>query len=124
MLLVLGAGGATAAVVLPPGADRADLGAYFFGPQMARAEVVLVVNGVVHDYRIDQGRVRGVRPGGLELIERDGTVEVVAIAPDARVQVNGLPAPLRAIRRGMLVVVVREGDSPATMIRARIGGIR
>ena len=119
-VLVLAAGGATAAAVLPGGPER-DLGAYFFGPGMARAEVVMVVNGVIHDFRIDQGRVRGVRPNGIELIERDGTVEVVPIAPDARVQVNGLPAPLRAIRRGMLAVVVREGDGPATMIRARTG---
>jgi hypothetical protein len=115
------AGGATTAAVLQgPGLDR-DLASFFSSPQMARAEVVMVVAGVVHDFRIDQGRVRGVRPNAIELYERDGTLQVVPVAPDARVQVNGAAARMRAIRRGMFAVVIRDGDGPAVIVRARLG---
>jgi hypothetical protein len=114
------AAGATTAAVFPGPAGEADLGTYFFGPGMARAEVVMVIGGTVHDFRIDQGRIKSVRPGAVELYERDGTSNVIPLAPNARVLVNGVLAGPLALRRGMLAVAVRDGDGPATILRAEV----
>src|SRR5438105_1271166 len=67
------------------GGDPKNLGSYFMGPNMARAEVVLKLGNQVHDYRIDQGRVVAVRPGALDLVERDGTKQSVPMAVGTRV---------------------------------------
>jgi len=99
-----------------------DLGLrQLFGQRMARAEVVIVQNGQVLDYRVDQGRVLGARAGMLLLLERDGTRQAVQVAPDAVIEIDGSPGTLAAIRRGMIVVTVRIGNAPAQTIRARTG---
>ena len=119
-LLAVGVAAAFAANVLPPRGD-ADIPGSLFGPRMARAEVVLVVDGAVHAFRIDQGRLQRVGPDAVVIAERDGTMQQVPVAPDARVTLNGAPAPLGALRRGLLVVTVRDGDAPAMIVKARIG---
>jgi len=96
--------------------DDENLGKFFFGSQMARAEVVMVVGNQVHDFRIDQGRVQSVRPGELELLERDGTKQVIAISPTARIVYQGLK-PAGGIVRGLFAITVREGDQPAHLVR-------
>lgn len=90
----------------------------FFGPRMARAEVILVVGNTVHDYRIDQGRVVSVRPGMVELLERDGSRQMVPVAPDARITINGAPAAAEQVQRGMFAITVRDGSAPAELVRA------
>lgn len=107
-------------VIEPSLALPRSLAAYFFGPKMIRAEVVLADADGLHDYRLDQGRAQGVAPARetLRLIERDGRVVTVRVAPDARIEVNGQPAPLGAIRRGMNVLVVRDGEQPAEIVLA------
>lgn len=105
-----------------PPRDARALGELFFGPSMARAEVVLVVRGEVRDYRIDQGRIMAVRPEGLDLLERDGTRLLVPVAPTAQVVVNGRPASLLDLARGMSVITIRDGDHPAETVRATGGG--
>ncbi len=99
----------------PP--DRGSLGEYFLGRNMARAEVVMVFRGEVHDFRIDQGRVTAVRGGSLELLERDGTRQTVPVSPAARVAVNGQPATLASIAPSMFAVTVRDGSNPADLVR-------
>lgn len=96
-----------------------SLGDFFFGPRLARAEVVLVQNQQVHDYRIDRGRVKSMRGGAVELRELDGTVLVVPVAPSAQVTLNGQPATLSSITRGMTVTTVRDGSSPAKQVLAQ-----
>jgi hypothetical protein len=95
-----------------------SLAGYFFGPKMIRAEVVLKDAGVLHDYRLDRGRVRAVSPGSLTLLERDGTLVVVPVAADADVRLNGRLVPLSALRRGMIATTVRDGGTPASTVRA------
>jgi hypothetical protein len=121
-LLAVGVAGALAAtgVVRLSGPVPENL----LGPQMARAEVVLMINGAVHDIRVDQGRVVGIRPGALDVLERDRTRTTIPVAPDARVTVNGSRAPLSSVGRGMIVIAVRDGDSAASIVRARPGPLR
>jgi len=95
-----------------------SLAGYFFGPKMIRAEVILKDAGVLHDYRLDRGRVRAVSAGSLTLLERDGTLVVVPVAPDADVRLNGRVVPLSALRRGMVAMTVRDGGAPASTVRA------
>ena len=54
---------ATTGFALPDG-----LANYFFGANMVRAEVVLKAGGVLHDYRIDRGRIRAVTPRSWALV--------------------------------------------------------
>jgi hypothetical protein len=113
--LVLGATGLAASRA----ASSSDgLGPFFLGPKMARAEVIMVYGGAVHDWRIDQGRVVGVRPNALELAERDGTRTVVQISPAARVTLNRKLATMTDIARGMTVLAARDGNAAATIVRA------
>jgi hypothetical protein len=113
--LIIGATGLAASRAAPTG-DA--LGPFFLGPKMARSEVIMVYGGVVHDWRIDQGRVVVVRPNALELVERDGTRAVVQVAPTARVTVNHRLATMTDITRGMTVLAARDGDAAATIVRA------
>jgi hypothetical protein len=95
-----------------------SLGNYFFGPKLVRAEVLVKDGGALHDYRIDRGVIRAKADGSLTLRERDGTLVTIAIAPTAVVSVQGRPASLAVLRRGMVATVIRDGDAPATEVRA------
>ena len=111
---VLLVGAQLAGAALPRG-----LGAYFLGPKMVRAEVILMESGALKDYRLDRGKIRD-RPvaGSLTLHERDGTIVTLSVAPSATITVNGRPAGFDRLRRGMTVVTVREGDGPVIEVRA------
>lgn len=98
----------------------ASLGSYFFGPKMVRAEVILQDGGVVHDFRIDRGRVRAVDPASITLGESDGTVATIPISSSTRITLNGTPVGINALRRPRVrAEVVRDGAAPATSIQAR-----
>ena len=116
-LLAVGVAAALAASSAPPGPNL-DLGT-LVGPRMARAEVIVVLGGAVHDIRVDQGRLRGPAATSLNLLERDGTLQTVPVAANARVTLNGAPSSLAALRRGMNVIAIRDGDAPASIVRAR-----
>lgn len=113
--LVVGATG-LASSLAPPSEARA-LGELFFNKNMARAEVVIVKGGAVHDYRLDQGKVLSVRSGVIELLERDGTRQVIPVAPDAQVWINGRITPPSAIPLRVNAITIRDGDQAASVIR-------
>ena len=113
--LVVGVTG-FAASSAPPQEARA-LGELFFNKSMARAEVVAVRGGVVHDYRIDQGKVVAVRSDSIQLLERDGTRQLIPVSPTAQVIVNGRFATLAGIPLRLNAITIRDGDSPATSVR-------
>jgi hypothetical protein len=105
-----------AASSAPPAEARA-LGELFFNKNMARAEVVLVSRGVVHDYRLDQGKIVSVRAGAIELLERDGTRQLIPVSPTAQVFVNGRFATLASVPLRMNAITIRDGDQPASSVR-------
>lgn len=105
-------------VVQPGLALPNALAAYFFGPKMVRAEVIVQDRGVIHDYRLDRGRVRAVGNGSLTLLERDGTAVTIPVAPTAQVTLAGRPVALARLRRGMTALTVRDGGQPAELVRA------
>jgi hypothetical protein len=117
LTLALATAGALAATRVGPGKT---LGDFFFGPRFARAEIVLVQNKQVHDYRVDRGKLKSTPKGNnLELRELDGTVQVVPVSPNAQVTINGQPAPFSLITRAMWVITVREGENPAQQVIAQ-----
>jgi hypothetical protein len=105
-----------AAATAPPTEARA-LGELFFNKNMARAEVVIVARGVVHDYRIDQGKIMSIRQGTIELLERDGTRQLIPVSPTAQVFLNGRFATLGSLPLRVNAVTIRDGDQPATTVR-------
>ena len=108
-------------VAVQPGiALPRSLANYFFGPAMVRAEVVIQDATGEHDYRLDQGRVLTVAPARaiLRIRERDGRIVAVQVAPTARIELHGQPVPLSARRRGVRVLVVRDGEQPAEAVLA------
>jgi hypothetical protein len=109
------------AVLLAEGAGMAlpgSLGSYFFGPRLVRAEVLVKDGGVLHDYRVDRGTIRAKPSGALALLERDGSIVTISVAPGATITINGRAASFAALRRGMVATVIRDGDAPATEVRA------
>src|ERR1051326_5989683 len=72
---------AALALVQGGAAGLNSLGTFFFGPKLVRAEVVTNEGGVIHDYRVDRGRIRQVTQSSLTLFERDGTLVTVPVAP-------------------------------------------
>jgi hypothetical protein len=114
-VLALSAAG-LAATGAPPGAAR-DLAQIYFANTLTRAEVVSVVGRVTHDYRIDEGRLIAIRPNAVDLLERDGTRQTIAIGPQT--QIIGVPRLIgpRLVARVGRVVVMRDGDAPATLVR-------
>lgn len=111
-------------LVAQPGlAVPRGLAQYFLGPKLVRAEIVVRDGGEVRLYRVDQGRIRAVRPAlnALTIVERDGTLVTVPVAQDADIAVGGRSVALRALRRGMVVITVRRtdaGDAPAETVLA------
>lgn len=115
MLLALNA----VLLVAQPGlALPGSLGSYFFGPKLVRAEVLVKDGGVLHDYRIDRGVIRAKSDGTLSVLERDGSLVTIPVAPAASITIGGLPATFSALRVRMLVTVIRDGDAAATEVRA------
>ena len=109
---------ATLLVAQPGLALPGSLGNYFFGPKLVRAEVVLQDGGILHDYRIDRGTIRNKAGGTLTLLERDGSLVPIAVAPTASITLNGRPIAYSDLRRGMVATVIRDGDAPANEVRA------
>jgi hypothetical protein len=105
-----------AAASAPPTEARA-LGELFFNKNMARAEVVIVTRGVVHDYRIDQGKIMSIRQGTIELLERDGTRQLIPVSPTAQVLLNGRFTTFSSLPLRLNAITVRDGDQPATTVR-------
>lgn len=112
-LLALGTGLAAAS---PARALPGPLVYSLFGPNMVRAEVVVRDRGVVSDLRVDRGRIAALSAGSLRLLEADGTVVTVAIAPDAAITMQGRPGRFADLRRGMYVTTVQEGDGAARYV--------
>jgi hypothetical protein len=94
------------------------LAGYFFGPKMVRAEVLVKDATGLHDYRLDRGVIRAKAPGSLTLRERDGTLATITVASDATVMIGARYATFQQLRRGMIATVIREGDQPASEVRA------
>jgi hypothetical protein len=107
--------GALAAKGAPPATAR-DLAQTYFSNTLTRAEVVSVVGRVVHDFRIDEGRVTAIRPNAIDLLERDGTRQTIAVGPQTQI-FGGARAGIPFILRGTRVVTLRDNDGPATLVR-------
>jgi hypothetical protein len=109
---------ATLLVAQPGLALPGSLGNYFFGPKLVRAEVLVKDGGSLHDYRIDRGTIRNKAGGTLTLLERDGTLVQIPVAPTASIRLGGRPVSYADLRRGMVATVIRDGDAPASEVRA------
>jgi hypothetical protein len=105
-----------------PSSQARILGRVFFGFSFVRAEVVFYQGATAHDYRIDAGRIVAVKQGSsLTLLERDGTRQLIQIAPSTIVAANGQPVDQSALVRGETAVTIRDGDGPASQVLLSTG---
>jgi hypothetical protein len=100
----------------PPGSAR-DLSLTYFATGFVRAEVVTFQGHVEHDYRIDEGRVLAVKTSSIDLLERDGTRQTIAINGQTLIAGVGRLFSRSTINRGLRVVVLRDGNGAAQQIR-------
>ena len=102
------------------GALPLSLGNRFLGPNMLRAEIVVKVGGVYHDYLLDNGRIRNLNAGTsvVTLVEKDGKVVSVPVAPNARITLNGTTVPFSSLRRGLRAMTIRDGNAAADTVQA------
>jgi len=102
------------------GALPLGLGNRFLGPNMLRAEIVVKVGGSYHDYLLDNGRIRNLNAGTslITLVEKDGKVVSVPVAPNARITLNGTVVPFSSLRRGLRAMTIRDGNAPAETVQA------
>jgi hypothetical protein len=99
-------------LALPPG-----FAAYLLGPKMVKAEIVLKDGSGLHDYRLDQGKIRAVAPASLTLWERTGELVTIPVTSGTRVTLGGKTVSLAALRRGMRATTMREGSAPAISVQ-------
>jgi hypothetical protein len=115
------AAAAFAAKGAPPKVAR-DLAQTYFAGSFTRAEVVTIAGKYVHDWRIDEGRVVGVHSSSIDLMERDGTRQTIAIGPQTVISGVGRVFAPGSIARGTRVVTLRDGNAPAQQIRPSAWG--
>ena len=118
-LVVIGASAAAiAALALAQGgaASLASLGNFFFGPKLVRAEVITSEGGVIHDYRVDRGKITRVAVGSLTIVENDGTTVTVPVATNASITLGGASVPLKRLKRNFVATTVRDGAASASMV--------
>lgn len=99
-------------------ASLGSLGTFFFGPKLVRAEVITSEAGVIHDYRVDRGRIRQVTASSLTLAEKDGTLVSIPVAPTASVTLGGRSVLLKQLKRGFTATTVRDGSAAAATVIA------
>jgi hypothetical protein len=104
-----------AAKVAPPNIAR-SLAQTYFTSTFTRAEVLTAVGRVVHDYRIDEGRVITVRPNAIDLLERDGTRQTIALNGQTQMP-GGRLAGVALGLRGSRVVALTDNGGAATAVR-------
>ena len=67
---------------------------------------------------IDRGVVQSVSQAQIVLRELDGSSVSLAVGPNTRVLLNGLPAQLGDIQPGFVAAVTHNGARPARVVRA------
>jgi hypothetical protein len=67
---------------------------------------------------VERGIVQSVGPAEVVLRALDGTEVSVPVGPATRIRLNGRPATLTEVRRGLVAEAVTVGDGPAVVIRA------
>jgi hypothetical protein len=67
---------------------------------------------------VDRGVVQSVSQTQIVLRELDGSSVSLAVGPDTRILLNGLPAQLGDIEPGFVAAVTHNGARPARVIRA------
>ena len=115
-VILLSVAVAAAAHARPAPAAGGDLLRTLFGAKMVRAEVIVQEGEGVRVLRVDRGRVRALGNRELRLLERDGTLLTIPVAPAASITSHGAQATFEMLKRGMNVTTVRDAERPAQYV--------
>jgi hypothetical protein len=105
-----------AAQQIRPSSWTRVIGRTLMGGALVRAEVLNYQAKNLHDYRIDQGRIVGVRPASITLAERDGSRQTIAVTASTLFTVGGQPVDQSSVTKGLTAITIREGDGPAEQV--------
>lgn len=109
---------ASSATATAPRLPRAVI-SFLLGPRMLRSEIALQsADNALHDFLLDQGKIRQVTATSLVLREADNPSVTIPIAPTARIRLNRQNASLSQLKRGMTVTTMRDGDKAADQVWA------
>jgi len=89
----------------------------FFGNSMVRAEVLVMNNGSVEDWRIDRGVITQVANGTVTLREKDGTLVPVPVDPSAKVQGPPRFGSVARLRPRLRVILYHQANLPAQLVQ-------
>jgi hypothetical protein len=82
------------------------------------AALLVVGPATAADRTVERGIVQSVGPTAVVLRALDGTDVTVALGPDTRYRLNGLPVRRGRIGAGLVAEAVLSGDGPALVLRA------
>jgi len=95
----------------------------FFGNNMVRAEVLVLSQGGLQDWRIDRGVITAISGTNFTIRERDGTSVTIPVDPNARVQGPGRFSSVPQLRRRMRVVLYHQANAAAEVVQVEgVGG--
>lgn len=82
------------------------------------AEINVRIRKQPHTLILDLGRLMAIEPAGLVLLESDGSVVTVPIAPTTLITLNGRPAIAAQLHRRLMVETMRIDGGAAVRVRA------
>lgn len=86
--------------------------------KVARAELVMVIDGETRKVRLDRGTVKSVSASAITLEELDGTTVTIPVDDETVVRVGREKGLLDAVEEGFLAMTVRVDGGAARMVRA------
>jgi hypothetical protein len=86
----------------------------------SHATINVLIKRQPHTLIYDRGQVVAFTAGSLTLRERDGSVVVINVAPNAKVVIAGRPASLSQVRRLEIATTMSIDGAPATTVRVQI----
>lgn len=86
---------------------------------LSSAVLTVDVGGQIHQIHVDRGTVKSISATAVTLEEADGRTVTVPLDANTRFVLNCKPVALSDIKTGVTATAMRDGDSPARVLRAR-----
>jgi hypothetical protein len=121
MRRVLAIAALATALLVPVASAGAGAGAPPPFPKLAgftHAEINVRIRKQPHTLILDLGRVTAVEPAAVVLLESDGSIVTVPLAPTTLITLNGRPAIAAQLHKRLLVETMRIDGGAAVRVRA------
>jgi hypothetical protein len=99
--------------------EGARLGRRALFRHLSSAVLTVEVGGQIHQIDVDRGTVKSISATAVTLEEADGRTVTVPLDANTRFVLNCKPVALSDIKSGVTATTMRDGDSPARVLRTR-----